>query len=32
MITLRTLPPLLPVEQRLPIPDPDSLRRFWKTF
>jgi hypothetical protein len=32
MITLRTLPPLLPVEQRLPIAERESLRRFWKTF
>ncbi len=25
-------PALLPVEQRLPIPDRESLRRFWRTF
>jgi hypothetical protein len=24
--------PLAPVEQRLPIPDRESLRRYWKTF
>jgi len=25
-------PPLLPVAQRLPLPDRESLRRYWKTF
>jgi hypothetical protein len=25
-------PSLLPVDERLPIPDRESLRRFWKTF
>ncbi len=25
-------PPLPPVEQRLPIPDRESLRQYWKTF
>jgi hypothetical protein len=25
-------PPLLPAAQRLPIPDRESLRRYWKTF
>jgi len=25
-------PPLPPVDQRLPIPDRDSLRQYWKTF
>ncbi|MBI3693508.1 MAG: DUF2961 domain-containing protein [Acidobacteria bacterium] len=25
-------PPLLPVDQRLPIPDRDSLRQFWRTY
>ncbi|MEK7409135.1 MAG: hypothetical protein AAB225_29075 [Acidobacteriota bacterium] len=25
-------PPLPPVEGRLPLPDRESLRRFWRTF
>ena len=25
-------PALLPVEQRLPVPERDSLREYWKTF